>query len=72
MTTKSREYRLNLLGADNTAVLESTSMLAFAYQEQGRLEQAVQLQVQVIETRKMKLGEDDPDTLMTMFNLACI
>ncbi|KAJ6109868.1 hypothetical protein N7486_002103 [Penicillium sp. IBT 16267x] len=49
-----------------------TSMgnLASTYRKQGRWEEAEQLDVQVMETRKTKLGEDHPDTLTSMANLA--
>ncbi|KAJ5524103.1 hypothetical protein N7494_010753 [Penicillium frequentans] len=45
-------------------------MLAFAYQKLGRLEEFMQLQVQVMETRKLKFGEDDLPTLKSMGDLA--
>ncbi|KAJ5536036.1 hypothetical protein N7513_009222 [Penicillium frequentans] len=64
--SKPRKYRLNLLGANNTAVLESKTMLAFAYQKLGRSEEFMQLQVQAMETRKLKFGEDDLPTLKSM------
>jgi hypothetical protein len=37
---------------------------------QGRWEEAEQLEVQVMETCKTKLGADHPDTLLSMANLA--
>ncbi|CAG8883952.1 unnamed protein product, partial [Penicillium egyptiacum] len=37
---------------------------------QGRWEEAEKLEVQVVETRKTKLGVDHPDTLASMANLA--
>ncbi|KAK4194106.1 hypothetical protein QBC40DRAFT_188947, partial [Triangularia verruculosa] len=37
---------------------------------QGRWEEAEKLFVQVMETRKTKLGADHPDTLTSMANLA--
>ncbi|KAK3984258.1 hypothetical protein QBC44DRAFT_301710 [Cladorrhinum sp. PSN332] len=40
------------------------------YYEEGRWEEAEKLQVQVIKTRKTKLGVDHPDTLTSMANLA--
>ncbi|KAJ5612041.1 hypothetical protein N7510_005235 [Penicillium lagena] len=40
------------------------------YGDQGRWEEAEQLKVQVIETRKTKLGEDHPEILTSMANLA--
>jgi hypothetical protein len=43
-------------------------ILARIYDE-GHLEEAEQLEIQVMETRKTKLGEDYPDTLASMANL---
>ncbi|KAI2669860.1 hypothetical protein LCP963914a_9880 [Penicillium roqueforti] len=47
-----------------------TTMLGSAYRKQGLWDEAEQLEVQVMETRKTKLGEDHPDTLTSMANLA--
>jgi hypothetical protein len=44
--------------------------LAATYRTQGRWEEAEQLDMQVVETRKTKLGEDHPGTLESMANLA--
>ncbi|KUJ11839.1 uncharacterized protein LY89DRAFT_757405 [Mollisia scopiformis] len=44
--------------------------LAATLWNQGRWDDAEKLEVQVIETRKTKLGVDHPDTLMSMNNLA--
>jgi hypothetical protein len=44
--------------------------LASTYQNQGRWEEAEELKVQVMETRKTKLGADHPSTLTSMHNLA--
>ncbi|KAJ5683654.1 hypothetical protein N7462_006819 [Penicillium macrosclerotiorum] len=44
--------------------------LASTFWNQGRWEEAEQLFVQVIDTRKTKLGVDHPDTLTSMANLA--
>ncbi|KZL83841.1 kinesin light chain 3 [Colletotrichum incanum] len=44
--------------------------LASTYRNQGRWEEAEKLDVQVMETRKTKLGADHPDTLTSMANLA--
>ncbi|KAJ5464918.1 Tetratricopeptide-like helical [Penicillium daleae] len=70
MAYRSRKYRLKVFGAENEEALESTAMLAGAYQLVGRWEEAEQLFVQVMETRKSKLGADHPDTLTSMANLA--
>ncbi|KAI1522327.1 kinesin light chain 1, partial [Pyrenophora tritici-repentis] len=44
--------------------------LASTYWNQGRWDDAEKLEVQVMETRKTKLGADHPDTLASMHNLA--
>jgi tetratricopeptide (TPR) repeat protein len=44
--------------------------LANTYANQGRFKEAEQLDVQVLEARKRVLGEDHPETLMSMNNLA--
>ncbi|KAK4119091.1 hypothetical protein N657DRAFT_650498 [Parathielavia appendiculata] len=44
--------------------------LASTYQNQGRWKEAESLEVQVMETSKRVLGEEHPDTLTSMANLA--
>jgi hypothetical protein len=44
--------------------------LALTYMNQGRWEEAKKLEVQVMETCKIKLGADYLDTLFSMNNLA--
>ncbi|KAJ5346181.1 hypothetical protein N7452_004185, partial [Penicillium brevicompactum] len=44
--------------------------LARVHYDEGCWEEAKQLEIQVMETRKTKLGEDHPDTLASMANLA--
>ncbi|KAJ5503479.1 hypothetical protein N7463_006353 [Penicillium fimorum] len=44
--------------------------LAHVHYNEGRWDEAEQLEVQVVETSKTKLGEDHPDTLSSMANLA--
>jgi hypothetical protein len=44
--------------------------LALTFENQGRWEEAEQLQVQVMETSKTKLGADHHNTLTSMANLA--
>jgi tetratricopeptide (TPR) repeat protein len=70
MAFQSRNHRMILLGDEHEEAIDSTSMLATAYWNQGRWEEAEQLFVQVMETRKTKLGEDHPSTLISMANLA--
>lgn len=45
-------------------------MVGLAYELGGRWEEAEKLFVQVMETRKTKLGADHPSTLTSMANLA--
>lgn len=72
MAARSRKYRLKIFGAEDQKTLNSATMLAVAYRSEGRLKEAEQLEVQVIETSKTKLGADHPDTLTSMANLASI
>ncbi|KAJ5927143.1 hypothetical protein N7516_008916 [Penicillium verrucosum] len=44
--------------------------LASTFWKQGQWDEAEQLDVQVMETRKMKLRDDHPDTLNSMANLS--
>ncbi|CAG8884086.1 unnamed protein product, partial [Penicillium egyptiacum] len=44
--------------------------LASTYQRQGQWEEAEQLGLQVMKSRKAKLGEHHPDTLSSMASLA--
>ncbi|KAL8849830.1 MAG: hypothetical protein Q9198_011124, partial [Flavoplaca austrocitrina] len=44
--------------------------LASTYRNQGRRKEAEELGVQVMETAKRVLGEEHPDTLTSMANLA--
>ncbi|KGO45689.1 Tetratricopeptide-like helical [Penicillium expansum] len=58
------------LGKDHPDTLVSIANLALTYRNQGRWEEAEQLQEQVIEICKTTLGGDHPDTLASMTNLA--
>ena len=58
------------LGADHPDTLTSMAYLAVTYQNQGRWDEAEELQVQLVKTSKTKLGADHPDTLTIMANLA--
>ncbi|KAJ5946981.1 hypothetical protein N7454_003820 [Penicillium verhagenii] len=70
MAIMSRKRRMEILGAEDQHTLDSTEILAVAYQLGGQWEEAEQLEIQVMETRKAKLGVDHPDTLTIMTNLA--
>jgi Tetratricopeptide repeat len=64
------EARKKKLGEDHPSTLTSMANLASTYRDQGRLDEAEELGVQVMEGCKKKLGEDHPDTLTSMNNLA--
>ncbi|OOQ91280.1 putative tpr domain protein [Penicillium brasilianum] len=70
MALQSRGLMIKYFGLENETALKGTAILAEAYWNQGRWEEAEQLFVQVMESRKSKLGEDHPDTLTSMHNLA--
>jgi hypothetical protein len=57
-------------GDEDKETLNSTAMSADAYRLDGRLEEAEQLDVEVMEMSKTKLGADHPDTLTSMAYLA--
>ncbi|KAJ5627172.1 hypothetical protein N7528_004599 [Penicillium herquei] len=72
MAAMSSKQRIKMYGADHEEALDSTAMLAEVYELEGRWEEAEQLNVQVLETRKMNLGAEDLSTLKSMTNLALI
>ncbi|KAJ9480666.1 hypothetical protein VN97_g12875 [Penicillium thymicola] len=70
MASKSTRQWVKLVGTEDKEALDSTAMLARACLLEGYSEEAERLQLQVMGTRKMKLGEDHSDTLKSMGNLA--
>ena len=58
------------LGPDRPSTLASRNNLAGAYQDAGRLDEAITLYEQTLEDRTRVLGPDHPDTLITRNNLA--
>ena len=62
--------RKKLLGEKHPHTLLSMGNLAVTYSNQGRWNEAEQLEVQVMNMRKELLGEEHPDTLLSMGNLA--
>ena len=64
------ENRKRVLGHEHPDTLTFMAVLASKYQSQGRLEEAEDLDVQVMETRKRVLGPEHPDTLTSMADLA--
>ncbi|HET8948807.1 MAG TPA: tetratricopeptide repeat protein, partial [Candidatus Polarisedimenticolia bacterium] len=46
--------------------------LALAYQSQGRYDEAEALHLQTLAIRRRVLGPTHPDTLTSLYNLACV
>ena len=59
------------LGPDHPHALGSRNNLANAYQDVGRLEEAITLHKQTLDARTRTLGPNHPDTLGSGDNLAC-
>ncbi len=59
-----------LLGPDHPDTLTSRSILAVAYLEVGRLNEAIALHEQTLADVERLLGPDHPDTLTRRSNLA--
>lgn len=66
ITTAQRRSHLSSMTSQKQGVAE----FALAFSEAGRWKEAEELEVQVMETRKRVLGEEHPDTLTSMNNLA--
>ncbi|QRV95649.1 kinesin light chain [Ceratobasidium sp. AG-Ba] len=58
------------LGQENNETLRHMNNLAFAYQQQGRYQESVNLQEQVVEIRKRVSGHEHRETLIATQNLA--
>ncbi|KAH7339460.1 hypothetical protein B0J17DRAFT_716483 [Rhizoctonia solani] len=59
-----------LLGEEHPDTLTSMNNLASTYSALGRLDEAKELEVRVLEAHRRLLGEEHPDTLTSMANLA--
>jgi len=60
MFAQALKARKKILGEEHEDTLESMEMLCQAYDLRGRWEAAEELQVQVMEMSKEKLGTDHP------------
>lgn len=58
------------LGADDPVTLNALNKLAWAYQKEGKLSQAIELFLEVQKARTRTLGAEHPDTLATVSSLA--
>ena len=59
-----------MLGPDHPGTLTSQNNLADAYQEAGRVAEAIPLYEQILADRERVLGPDHPGTLTSRNNLA--
>jgi Tetratricopeptide repeat len=64
------DIRKKLLGPEHPDTLISMGDLAITYFNQGRWNEAEQLELQVMDMRKKLLGPEHPHTLLSMGNLA--
>lgn len=63
LALQSMNVRTRVLGQEHDETLNSMGMLGLVYNLRDRLDAAAELQVQVMETWKRKLGTDHPSTL---------
>ena len=68
--TETVTQACNALGPDHPHTLASRNNLAYAYQDAGRLDEAIILYEQTLEDNTRILGPDHPGTLTTRNNLA--
>jgi hypothetical protein len=59
-----------VLGEKHPDTITAMANLASTWRQQGRLNDAEQLELQVLGLYKEVLGEKHPDTILTMTNLA--
>lgn len=69
MAKWSRDARKEAVGDGHELTWNSVSILGETLKDQGRCDEAKKLFVEVMESRKQKLGLDHPDTLTSMANL---
>ena len=67
---RALEIRRGELGANHADTLESCQNLAMAYQDVGRLDQAIPILQDTLERRRTTLGDDHVDTIESMNDLA--
>jgi Tetratricopeptide repeat len=70
MSVQAIRVRKKILGAEYEDILWSIVMVGNTYGLTGRWDEAEEINMQVMETRKTKLEADHPDTLTSMANLA--
>jgi hypothetical protein len=66
------ELQKEVLGEKHPDTITAMANLALTWRQQGRSNEAEQLQIEVLELRKEVLGEKHPDTIRAMANLAIV
>jgi tetratricopeptide (TPR) repeat protein len=59
-----------LFGKETTKTIQAMHYIRWAFQSCGRLKEAQEIQEKVLEVRRCTLGEEHPETLRSMNNLA--
>ncbi len=67
---RSADIRKAKLGSDNADTLATLNNLAWAYQADGKIIEAIAINEQVRDAQIKKLGPDDPDSLAALNSLA--
>jgi len=70
LLTQAVEARTRLVGRDDEATLGSLNNLAILYHAQGRVEEALALDREVLGHRRRRLGADHPQTMGSLNNVA--
>ena len=70
MHEQTLDDRTHILGPNHPDTLGSRNNLAYAYQDAGRLDDAIPLLEQTLEDRTRILGTNHPSTLTSRNNLA--
>ncbi|KAI5788603.1 hypothetical protein FPQ18DRAFT_262075 [Pyronema domesticum] len=67
---RARKLYAVLFGEENTKTLEAMHLMGYTFRFRGLLKEAQELEEKVLEVRRRTLGEEHPDTLRGMQNLA--
>ncbi|KAI5788600.1 hypothetical protein FPQ18DRAFT_262130 [Pyronema domesticum] len=67
---RARKLYAVLFGEENTKTLAAMYLMGYTFRFRGLLKEAQELEEKVLEVRRRTLGEEHPDTLCSMQNLA--
>lgn len=68
LSVQAVKERRKVFSGEHENVIAALQMVASTYRNRGQWDAAEELEVQVMENRKKRLGEDHPDTLVSMAN----